>query len=129
MQLDKGISFAQASSKRRHNRGSHLSDAMQALTGILSTRYGGATAHVKDTQGMSRSTATCNNHIRMTLLTTKVAVGKSANDMSPIRFYHTKVKGHALHAFDPRIISYKSPRGFVVPKFTVYDGTSDRLTT
>ena len=27
--------------------------------------------------------------------------------------------------FDPHIISYELPRGFVVPKFIMYDGTSD----
>ena len=27
--------------------------------------------------------------------------------------------------FDPYIISSEPPRGFIVPKFTLYDGTSD----
>ena len=27
--------------------------------------------------------------------------------------------------FDPHIISYEPPRGLLVPKFTMYDGTSD----
>ena len=27
--------------------------------------------------------------------------------------------------FDPHIISYDFPRGFLVPKFTMYNGTSD----
>ena len=28
-------------------------------------------------------------------------------------------------SFGPHIISYKLPKGFVVPKFTMYDGTND----
>ena len=28
-------------------------------------------------------------------------------------------------SFDSHIISYEPPRGFVVPKFTIYDGMSD----
>lgn len=27
--------------------------------------------------------------------------------------------------FDPHIIGYEPPKGFLVPKFTMYDGTSD----
>ena len=27
--------------------------------------------------------------------------------------------------FDPHIINYKSSRGYIVPKFTTYNGTSD----
>ena len=27
--------------------------------------------------------------------------------------------------FEPHIIKYEPPRGFVVPKFTMYNGTSD----
>ena len=28
-------------------------------------------------------------------------------------------------SFDPYIINYESLKGFLVPKFTIYDGTSD----
>ncbi|KAL6331924.1 hypothetical protein AAG906_020273 [Vitis piasezkii] len=64
---------------------------------IINYRRGGATALVEDLEGMFRST-NCNNHIRMALSTTKAIAGRSTND---------------------------PPKGFVVPKFTMYDGMSD----
>ncbi|RVW75941.1 hypothetical protein CK203_051812 [Vitis vinifera] len=74
---------------------------------IINYRRGGTTALVGDLEGMSRS-ANRNNHIWMALSTT------SGWPSQLPRQYQAEV---------PTI--YELPKGFVVPKFTMYDGMSD----
>ena len=69
--------------------------------------------HIRNLKGPSRSPS-CNSYVEMTLSTAKATAT-----------WDRRVDNMLSTPFDPHIINYEPSRGFIVPKFTMYDGTND----
>ena len=61
----------------------------------------------------------------MGLPSAKTEANRDPNALGSTLLRQPVIGQHALHAIQPHIVNYEPTKGFIVPKFTTYDGTSD----
>lgn len=123
MQSDEGTTSTHVSRKIRHDRRSHLSDAMQAQLG----------PQAPSVEGQSHMLETLRVH-----LGPPVAAPLQEQSSQPLRqqtevpptptpldSISQQLDDMLSMLFSPHVINYKSPKGFIVPKSTMYNGASD----
>ena len=67
----------------------------------------------------------CTSHNRLTSSSASTTTSRGSGQQRSPWLCQEVTGWHALHVFHPLIINYESPRGFMVLKFSTYDGTSD----
>ena len=123
VQPDEETISTQVSRNMRHDKRSHLSDAIQARLG----------PQVPSAEGQSCMSETLRARLGP-LAVTPMSEGPSqllrqqvevSSMRAPPDFINRRLNDMFFTSFGPHIIKYKTPRGFVVPKFAMYDGMSD----
>ena len=123
-QSDEGTNSTQTSRKRRCNRGSHLFEAIRAqlrpqALGVEAQPRMSKTLRARLDQSTPITTSEWPSQPprqqQMEVPTTQ----------APPDFISRWLDDMLSTSFGPHIISYKLPRGFVVPKFTMYNETND----
>ncbi|RVX02097.1 hypothetical protein CK203_025339 [Vitis vinifera] len=64
-------------------------------------------------------------HAKLVFLTTSTTACRPLIERGPLGFVNGRLDDMISTPFNPYIIDYEPPRGFMVPKFTTYDKTSD----
>ncbi|RVW27404.1 hypothetical protein CK203_095434 [Vitis vinifera] len=80
------------------------------------------TAISLDAHSEPSSSPTLQGHAAHPLM---VRVGKDRSHTTPPSSISRRLDDMLSTPFSPRIIKYEPPRGFIVPKFSTYDGSSD----
>lgn len=123
MQPDEGTTSTHVSRKIRHDRRLHLSDAMQAQLG----------PQAPSVEGQSHMLETLRVH-----LGPPVVASLQERSSQPLRqqtevppmpalpdFISQQLDDMLSMLFSPHVINHKPPKGFIVPKSTIYNGASD----
>nr|CAN72987.1 hypothetical protein VITISV_005625 [Vitis vinifera] len=112
------------SSKRRHGRKSQLSNAMRARLGPQMHGMRGK-SHIATAQeacpGPLVALAVIDWPPHPPI---QLPVGDLVN-RGPLGFVNRRLDDMLSTSFSPHIINHEPPRGFMVPKFSTYDGTND----
>ena len=123
VQREESSDSTRVSSKRQREKMSQLSDAMRARLGPQTPNKNrphttiSLEAHSKPSDSpISQGHATRPPVSR---------VGKDPSYTAPPGSISRRLDDMLSMPFSPRIIKYEPPRGFFVPKFSTYDGTSD----
>ena len=64
-------------------------------------------------------------HAKLVFLTISTTTCRPLIERGPLGFVNGRLDDMISTPFNPYIIDYEPPRGFMVPKFTTYDKTSD----
>ena len=80
--------------------------------------------HIRRLEGSVGPTKT-GDTTKLSTSTVGVTSYARAHRKAPLSSISRRLDDMLSTSFDPHIISYKPPRMFLVPKFTMYDGTSD----
>ena len=64
-------------------------------------------------------------HAKLVFLTTSTTACRPLIERGPLGFVNRRLDDMFSTPFNPYIIDYEPPRGFMMPKFMTYDKTSD----
>ncbi|KAL6336051.1 hypothetical protein AAG906_003678 [Vitis piasezkii] len=121
--LDKSSYFTRVSAKMRRDRRSQLSDAMRK-TRASNAWYGGKTTYSNCPRGISRSLG-FPSHDRLAPPSANTTTSGDLTNRGLLGFVSKRLDDMLSTPFSPYIINYEPPRGFMVPKFSTYDGIND----
>lgn len=120
---DESSGSTRVSSKRQREKRPQISDAMRAHLGHQTTnKYRPHTTISLEAHSEPSSSPTLRGHAARPPVS---RVGKDPSHTAPPGSISRRLDDMLSTPFSPCIIKYESPRGFIVPKFSTYDGSSD----
>ncbi|RVW63304.1 hypothetical protein CK203_058751 [Vitis vinifera] len=120
---DESSGSTRVSSKRQRKKRPQISDAMLARLGPQTPcKNRPHTTISLDARSDPSSSPTLQGHAARPLM---ARVGKDLSHTAPLGSISRHLDDMLSMPFSSRIIKYEPPRGFIVPKFSTYDESSD----
>ena len=124
VQLDESFDSTRVSTKMRHDKRSGLSNTMRAWLGSQTPSVGGKPCiEITLEARLGPSNATIMSE--WPSHPPKQRQAETPADRAPLDSVNQRLDDMLSKSFDPHIINYKPSKGFTVPKFMTYDGTSN----